>query len=102
MKKLIVMTLSILAVCVGINIVIAYATDYSEEEDVSAEIGNKTYVIREYEGMVACFEQDSDEPFLVTETAVRNLPPTDRKMLAGGVEVVGSRALSRALEDYRS
>ncbi len=102
MKKLIIITLSILVVCAGINIGIACATDYPREEQTSAEIGSKTYIIREYCGMVACFEEDSDEPFLVTDTPVRNLPPMDRQMLSGGVKVVGARALSRALEDYRS
>lgn len=98
MKRLIIITLSIIIICAAINVIVANAKTY--EDDV--QTGNRTYIIKEYNGMVAGFEENSEEPFLVTEIEVKNLPPTDRKMLAGGVEVVGAKAFSRALEDYRS
>lgn len=98
MKKLITATLCILAACAAINIAVIGAASYGGEEPSY----NRTYIIKEYEGKVACFEENSEKPFLVTETLVKNLPPVDRKMLRGGVEVVGAKSLSRALEDYRS
>ncbi len=97
MKKLIITTLSIISVCAVINLTIITAK--SHEEPISP---NSTYIIKNYEGKVACFEEESDSPFMITEIYVINLPPVDRKMLANGVEVVGAKALSRALEDYRT
>ena len=97
MKKLIISTLSIIAVCMAINF--AVITAKSENTPTT---GNRTYIIRNYDGKVACFEEDSTSPFLVTEVDVTTLPPLDRHMLEGGVEVVGARAMSRALEDYKT
>lgn len=102
MKKLIIATLSILIVCTAINFAVITANSYDNESESEETTGNRTYIIKEYNGMVACFEEESDEPFLITETKVIDLPPIDRKMLADGVEVVGAKAFSRVLEDYRS
>lgn len=98
MKKLILVTLSIILVCVGVNLAVINAKSYDEIPST----GNRTYIIKEYYGRVACFEVDSTEPFIITERFVRDLPPIDRKMLLNGVEVVGAKSLSRALEDYNS
>ncbi len=98
MKKLIMITAAIIIVCAAVNCVIVNASSYDE----SIPTGNRIYIIREYDGKVACFEQDSEKPFLITETLIRDLPPIDRMMLTDGVEVIGAKSLSRALEDYRS
>lgn len=100
MKKLIIATVAIVVVCFTINSFFLSAK--SENSANTNPTGVKTYIIKEYDGKVACFDLDNEHPFLVTEVEVINLPPIDRKMLHGGVEVVGSRALSRALEDYRT
>lgn len=97
MKKLVIATISVLAVCFAVNFAVLNA-----RSDDTPQTGSRTYIIKEYDGKVACFELNSDVPFLITEIEVINLPPVDRKMLKGGVEVVGSRAMSRALEDYRT
>lgn len=97
MKRLIIITLSIIALSSAINLTVV-----SARTDAEVPSGNRTYILRDYNGKVACFEEQADAPFLITDVEVLNLPPTDRKMLAAGVEVIGSRALSRALEDYRS
>ncbi|MBQ1546209.1 MAG: hypothetical protein IIZ59_01605 [Clostridia bacterium] len=62
----------------------------------------ETYILRDYEGYVACFDEGADEPFLVTGTLVANLRPLDEIMLRDGVELHGAQAVSRALEDYCS
>lgn len=102
MKKLILATFGILSVCAAINVAMISAKSYDGSDDSSQIVGNRTYIVKEYEGKVACFEETADQPFIVTETYVRNLPPNDRKMLSSGFEVVGSRTLSRVLEDYKS
>ena len=97
MKKMILTTLSIIALCTVINYTAVSAK--SEPPILSA---NRTYILREYNGVIACFEENVDEPFLITEVIVRYLPPKDRSMLKSGIKIIGSRALSRALEDYRT
>ncbi len=97
MKKLIIITLSIISICLIINLAVLSAK--SDEEPINL---NRTYIIKNYEGKVACFEEDSSSPFMITETYVINLPPLDRKMLETGIKVTGARKLSRALEDYRT
>ena len=97
LKKLIISTITIIAVCIVIN----FAVITARSED-TPPTGNRTYIIKNYEGKVACFEENSTSPFLVTEVEVINLTPLDRQMLEGGVEVVGARAMSRALEDYKT
>lgn len=97
MKKLIIITLSIISVCIAVNFAVLTA-----KSDEQPPTGNRTYIIKNYEGKVACFEEDSSSPFMITEIYVINLPPLDRQMLETGIEVVGAKKLSRALEDYRT
>ena len=95
MKRLIIITLAVLSVNFAVNKAIAKA---ETQETLSA---NSIYIIKEYNGKVACFEKETDSPFIVTDIKVIDLPPLDRKMLSSGVEVNGSREMSRALEDYK-
>lgn len=97
MKRLIIATLSIILVCMIINS--AILTVKSEEDPKSV---NRTYIIKNYEGKVACFEENSSSPFMITEIFVINLPPLDREMLKDGIKIIGAKNLSRALEDYRT
>ena len=97
MKKLIFASLAIISLCAVINCSIVSAK--TEPMSIPA---NRTYILREYNGVIACFEENTSKPFLITEVIVRYLPPKDRSMLKSGITVVGSRALSRALEDYRT
>ena len=97
MKKLILVTLSVIALCTAIN-----CTVVSAKSDASTFSANRTYILKDYNGMVSCFEENADEPFLFFFVKVRYLPPKDRSMLAQGIKIIGSRALSRALEDYRT
>ena len=60
------------------------------------------YIIREYEGRVAVFGQDSDTPEIVLETFVRHLPIYDRIQLREGVRVYSIEELEARIEDYTS
>ena len=98
MKKLIIITLSIITLCIAVN----FAVLTAKSDEHQALNANRTYIIKNYEGKVACFEEDSTSPFIITEIYVINLPPLDRQMLEDGIEVVGAKNLSRVLEDYRT
>jgi len=97
MKKLIIITISIIMACILINLTVL--TGRSDEKHVDVD---RIYIIKDYGGKVSCFEQNSNSPFIITETEVINLPPKDRRMLREGIKVKGARKLSRALEDYRT
>jgi len=94
MKRLIIITLAVLSINFAVNKAIAKAETH---QTVPA---NRIYIIKEYNGKVACFEKDAEYPFIITEIKVFDLPPLDRKMLSNGVEVNGAKEMSRALEDF--
>ncbi|MEE0858545.1 MAG: hypothetical protein U0M12_03635 [Acutalibacteraceae bacterium] len=62
----------------------------------------KTYVVREYDGMVAVFEKDNNTPLSVTDTYVSSLPDGDIVKLKEGIEVNSEDRLRRLLEDLCS
>ncbi|MBQ3691832.1 MAG: hypothetical protein II931_00695, partial [Clostridia bacterium] len=84
--------------CIAINFTVLSAKS-DEHKPTDA---NRTYIVKNYEGKVACFEEGSTTPFMITEIYVINLPPLDREMLENGIEAVGAKKLSRVLEDYRT
>lgn len=97
MKKLIIITISVIVACIIINITVLTVRSADEPLNV-----NRIYIVKNYEGKVCCFEKNSNSPFIVTETKVLELPPKDRRMLEEGIEISGARKLSRVLEDYRT
>lgn len=90
--------------------VVATFLSCDRKEDVSAETPTqaeqateyKTYVVREYDGMVAVFEKGNSTPLSVTDTYVSSLPEGDRTGLKEGMEVNSEDKLRRLLEDLCS
>lgn len=62
----------------------------------------KTYVVKEYDGMVAVFEKGENKPFRITDTYVSSLPQADRDNLKNGIEVTSKEKLRRLVEDLCS
>lgn len=60
------------------------------------------YIIKEHNGYIAVFTQNSNEPELVLDVKVRVLPLYDQGQLEQGVAVKGYSALTAMLEDYIS
>ena len=59
------------------------------------------YLLREVDGRVAVFcPGDGEEPSILTDIRVRDLPTADRLQLISGVSVSDQRAAARLLEDY--
>lgn len=61
-----------------------------------------TYTIREYEGRVAVFRREEEEPELVFDVFVHTLPEYDRGQLQQGVKAADYQELVSLLEDYTS
>ncbi len=62
----------------------------------------QTYIVREYNGMVAVFYNDTDKPVKVTDRYVSALPKQDIINLKQGIEVYNEEDLRKLLEDLCS
>ena len=62
----------------------------------------RTYVVREYDGVVAVFYSDSSKPIKVTQRYVKALPGKDRANLKEGIQVNDKEELRKLLEDLCS
>lgn len=61
----------------------------------------QTYLLREQDGRICVFyPADAEEPAMVTDIRVRDLPLGDRLELTAGVSVSDYGAVARLLEDY--
>ena len=121
MKKLIVITGSILFICIMISFYrqsygakagVRYAsrqtdtvreqesiimTDQDRQSRVSAG-----FTVKTYGGRIAVFEGDEQEPCFVSSVHVSNLPLSDRSLLENGIAVSDRKGLDKLLQDYLS
>lgn len=115
MKKLITVTGCFMFICIIITSVIlpsvpkTMAKDMNvdtesvvQEESAVSEISDDSYIIKEYNGKVAIFKKSSENPLLISDVCVNNLPQTDRELLKKGIEVGTQKELNRLIEDYCS
>lgn len=63
---------------------------------------NLIYVVKEYNGNIAIFEDHSDTPFKITDIRLSDLPDGDKKLLSKGIQASNSQELNCILEDYCS
>ena len=63
---------------------------------------NLVYVVKEYNGRIAIFEENSETPFKITDVRLSELPDGDKKLLSKGIPASSSRELNCILEDYCS
>lgn len=61
--------------------------------------GPNTYTVREFEGQIAIFSDDSEMPVKVFDTSVSALPQSDRELLELGITVENPEELQRIIED---
>lgn len=82
----------------------AQKIDFSgqNEEKIVCKKSESEFLIKEYNGNVAVFENGKSFPFKTTETMVKDLPVADRELLKKGISVESKEELSRILEDYCS
>ena len=82
-----------------------FAVDKKEaSEPQAAEIPTSgySYLVKEYEGKIAVFEENAASPFRVTSVALRDLPENDKILLKEGIKVTSLEELNDLLEDYCS
>lgn len=113
MKKLVLITGIILVTCTIIN---AYATtnDLPQASNSQYEINStesttvteiseeELFIIKQINGRIAVFKENSNEPYITTDTFISNLPENDINRLKNGIKIYGKDNLRKALEDYCS
>ncbi|MEE1281712.1 MAG: BofC C-terminal domain-containing protein [Acutalibacteraceae bacterium] len=62
----------------------------------------QTYIVREYDGMVAVFYNGQDKPVKVTDRYISALPQQDINELKRGIQVDNEENLRKLLEDLCS
>ena len=100
-----VFTICFLVLVGGVSSLVPSAT----ADDVStvsarttAEEGADKYIIKDFHGKIAVFENGGEAPVKITETLTSSLPQFDTKQLRQGVYAENEREVKRLLEDYCS
>lgn len=96
MKKIFFLCLGLFAVVLLCLNLPSKNTDFQNESLTVAS----TYTVREYEGQIAIFSDDSDMPVKVFDTAVSVLPKSDRELLELGITVKTPEELQKLIEDF--
>lgn len=114
MKKLVTVTGCFMLLCIVITSVILPSMPHAgaTQQNVNTESvvqtdentdGEKTaFIIKEYDGKIAVFEGQAEEPLFVSDVSVNNLPETDKQLLNDGIYVSSKKELNRLIEDYCS
>ena len=104
MKKLIISTCCFVVACLifsfGIlpNLVRAQVSDTPAPEPRSS----LTYVVKNFNGNIAVFEEGAAEPFKITDVPINTLPYNDQNNLEKGIIVSSKEELNSLLEDLCS
>ncbi|MDP4119883.1 MAG: BofC C-terminal domain-containing protein [Bacillota bacterium] len=61
-----------------------------------------SYIVKDYNGKIAVFEEGQTEPFKVTNVPTNSLPKVDQNALKKGIKVKGQKELIKILQDYCS
>lgn len=57
------------------------------------------FVLREYDGKIALFQENESEPLAVYRTPINSLYPADKELLKDGIRVKSKSEISRLIED---
>lgn len=99
MKKIIYM-------CLGLTVVLLICLFLPKTKAESNDRATKTnseitgYTVKEYEGQIAVFTDDSDLPVKIYDTSVSSLPECDRELLQLGIPAATPEELQKIIEDF--
>ena len=60
-------------------------------EKITEKTPSKTYIVKEYNGLVAVFYGDETRPIKITDCYVSSLPESDRKKLLSGIKTTSKK-----------
>ncbi|MCH5189959.1 MAG: BofC C-terminal domain-containing protein [Oscillospiraceae bacterium] len=96
MKKIIFLCLGLSAVLL-LCLFLPKTNNAFQNESSTAK---NTYTVREFDGQIAIFSDDSEIPVKVFDTSVSALPKSDRELLELGITVETPEELQRIIEDF--
>lgn len=99
MKKIFFLILGLSAVLLMCIYLPTKSINKRSVENTSYTVSN-CYTLREYEGQIAIFSDDSEMPVKVFDTAVSALPKSDREQLKLGITVETPEELQKLIEDF--
>ena len=65
----------------------------------SASANSVYFVLREYDGKIALFQENESEPLAVYKTPINSLYPADKELLRDGIRLKTEAEISRLIED---
>ncbi len=106
MKKFIIGSYCFVLICVLVSFVaIPVMNQHSKaSQKVEPETSDTSlsYIVKDFNGNIAVFENGSNTPFKVTEVCTNTLPKVDQERLAEGIIVHSQTELNTLLEDLCS
>mgnify|MGYP004492632333 CR=1 FL=1 len=105
MRKIIISSYCFVLLCVLVSVVaIPIINHKSNASNNNAETPSNSlsYIIKDFNGNIAVFEDNSDTPFKVTEVCTNTLPKLDQERLKEGIVVNSQVELNTLLEDLCS
>lgn len=75
-------------------------TAQNTTQNISNAEKDYMYLIREYEGKIGVFTQNSNTPIKIIETNPTLLPEYDQKMLEEGIYLYNETELRQLIEDF--
>ena len=97
MKKLIIALSTVF--CTILIMVSIYNLSTFKTDKTSSVASETMYVVSDYGGKVAVFEENSSEPLVVYDIYTHLLPENDIEILRKGIEISSLQQLQNCLED---
>ena len=94
--------LCVIASFVAIPIIDKNSTSSQEIKTESSPNNSLSYIVKDFNGNVAVFEENSSTPFKVTDVSTNTLPKVDQEKLIEGIVVKNQAELNTLLEDLCS
>lgn len=93
----------IIFLCLGLSAVLLlclFLPKTNKAFQNESSTAKNTYTVREFDGQIAIFSDDSEIPVKVFDTSVSALPKSDRELLELGITVETPEELQRIIEDF--
>lgn len=106
MRKFIIGSYCFVLLCVLISFVaipiINKNSTASSKTETAIPNNSLSYIVKDFNGNIAVFEQNSNTPFKITEVCTNTLPKVDQEKLIEGIVVNSQAELNTLLEDLCS
>ncbi len=76
--------------------------DIEKQKILNQQSTQDYYIVKEYEGKIAVFKNESTIPMNIYDSYVSLLPEHDRTLLENGIRAESTEKLQEIIEDYTS